>query len=206
MPYQNRVTPFGEIIATPERGFLMGNRGILHDRAGKLTRKRWAGRAWLICLLAYKGWHREIMVPGQYTHLFFLDEASALAAGHRPCALCQRARFNEFRAAWAGWDKPRASTIDHILHDERLTDARSKRTHPMAYGSLAEGAMFVAPGEANAALLKWRGGAHRWSPAGYRPVSDVRFPAKVNVLTPPSSVAVLAAGYRLGVHPSAESA
>ena len=100
MPRQNRVTPFGSIIATPERGTTMGNRGILHDEEGSL-RRLWQVKRWLICLLAFRERHRTVMTPHRYTELFFLDEATGLAAGHRPCSECQRRRYNEFRAAWA---------------------------------------------------------------------------------------------------------
>jgi len=206
MAHQNRVTPFGDIIATPERGLLMGNRGILHDRTGKLGAKRWAGRAWLICVLAYKNWHRDIMVPGQYTHLFFLDEATALAAGHRPCALCQRTRFNEFRAAWVGHESDRAASLDRRLHEERLTKTRLKRTHRVAYGALADGAMFVTPDAPNKALLKWRGRVLRWSPAGYVPDFGTMIPRDIEALTPPSTMAAMKNGYVPHVHPSADRA
>src|SRR5919204_6549006 len=99
MPRQNRVTPFGEIVATPERGTLMGNRGVLHDGEGRI-RRPWQLRRWLVCVLDLKGRKRRVMTPGRYTELFFLDEATALAAGHRPCAECRRARFLAFCSAW----------------------------------------------------------------------------------------------------------
>src|SRR6185503_4182043 len=99
MPRQNRVTPFGHIIATPERGTYLGNRGVLHDSEGRI-RRTWQLRRWIVCVLALKGRKRQVMTPGHYTELFFLDEATALAAGHRPCAECRRERFNAFRKAW----------------------------------------------------------------------------------------------------------
>src|SRR3954453_2972411 len=104
MPRQNRVTPLGEIVATPERGSMMGNRGVLHDEGGRI-RRPWQVRRWLICLLEFKGRHRTVMTPNRYTELFFLDEATGLAAGHRPCAECRRARFRAFRDAWAAGDQ-----------------------------------------------------------------------------------------------------
>ncbi len=99
MPRQNRVTPFGEIIATSERGTFMGNRGILHDPDGRVRRK-WVLKNWLVCVLEFRGRKRTVMTPNRYTELFFLDEATALAAGHRPCAECRHARFIDFCIAW----------------------------------------------------------------------------------------------------------
>src|SRR6185295_16710173 len=102
MPLQNRITPFGEIIATPARGMFTGNRGIIHDPARRtLLKKRWSLKCWLICQLKYKHFHREPMARHSWTELFFLDEATALAAGHRPCFYCSRERVEAFRAAWA---------------------------------------------------------------------------------------------------------
>src|SRR5512141_2915473 len=122
MPRQNRVTPFSKLIATPARGTLMGNRGALHNDQGQI-RRQFQGQRWIICLLEFKGRRRSIMMPGQYTELFFLDEATALAAGHRPCAECQRERFNLFREFWAaanpelaGAARPAATVIDAALH------------------------------------------------------------------------------------------
>ena len=111
MPRRNRVTPLGEIVAVPERGTYFGNRGVLHDEGGRI-RRPWQVRRWLICLLEFKGRHRAVMTPNRYTELFFLDEATGLAAGHRPCAECRRARFLAFRDAWAAgnhgtiWSRP----------------------------------------------------------------------------------------------------
>src|SRR5262245_61405643 len=118
MPRQNRVTPFGEVVAVPERGTFMGNRGVLHDEGGRI-RRAWLVKRWILCVLEFKGRHRAIMAPDRYTELFFLDEATGLAAGHRPCAECRRSRFLAFRDAWAagvgeGRDPGaiRAATID----------------------------------------------------------------------------------------------
>src|SRR3954469_15321076 len=129
MPRQNRVTPFGEIVAGPERGSMMGNRGILHDAAAEhdpnaRSRRRWAGRAWIACLLQFRGRRDPVMAPGHYTRLFFLDEPTALAAGHRPCAFCRRDDYNAFRTAWAAGNstlglgpQPKAVEMDRVLHD-----------------------------------------------------------------------------------------
>ena len=116
-PLQNRVLATGEIIATPERGLFMGNRGILHDDHQTLGKARWRHKAWIICVLQWKDWHRAVMRPNNYTELFFLDDAVAMAAGHRPCALCRRAEFNGYREA-AGISAP-APAMDAALHLER---------------------------------------------------------------------------------------
>ncbi|HVO00965.1 MAG TPA: hypothetical protein VMT54_02125 [Candidatus Cybelea sp.] len=205
MPLQNRVTPFGEIIATPERGTLMGNRGIIHDPMTRtLLKKRWSLKAWLICRLHYKGLHRDVMARRSWTELFFLDEATALAAGHRPCFLCRRAEAEAFRSAWAlakGGSLPSAPEIDAALHRERL-DGRSKRMHvlPHPVAQLPDGTM-VATG--SQALLVLAGRTLLWSPGGYR-WAESRPPID-GLLTPPSTLAALRAGYRPALHASAEA-
>ena len=207
-PLQNRVTPFGEIIATPERGLFMGNRGgCFHDDRQQLTRRRWATKQWITCLTAYKGWHRPLMAPHRYTELFFLDEAVAFAAGHRPCALCRRSDFNRFVAAWSeanpelsGPGKIRTSTLDAALHAERLTPQRAKRTFEASLGGLPDGTFVVLDA---AAWLIWNGRVHRWSPGSYDTVRPLQPAGTAQVLTPPSIVRALSAGYRPRVHPSA---
>src|SRR5262249_56106321 len=131
MPRQNRVTPFGEVVAVRERGTLVGKRGVLHDESGTI-RRQWQLRRWILCVLRFRGRKRVVMSPGRYTELFFLDEATGLAAGHRPCAECQRQRYLAFRAAWAAGN-PNASTgpplageIDDRQHAERLAPGREK--------------------------------------------------------------------------------
>src|SRR5947207_15328090 len=152
MPLQNRVTPQGDIIATPHRGMFSGNRGIIHDPATKtLLTRRWASRAWLTCVCEFRGRRREVMGGRSWTELFFLDEATALAAGHRPCFYCRRRDAEAFRAAWArgnGGEALRAAAIDAVLHDERL-EGRGKRLHPLPAPVLAlpDGAMITAGGE-----------------------------------------------------------
>ena len=152
MPKQNRVTPFGEIVAVPERGTMMGNRGRLHDAQGRI-RRPWQVKRWLICLLEFNGRHRQVMAPDRYTELFFLDEATALAAGHRPCFECRRKSYNAFAAAWAvgnGIDvtdgRPAADSIDDRLHEERVGPGRSKRTFRANIDDLPDG-VFVTPGQ-----------------------------------------------------------
>src|SRR3954469_24253910 len=134
-PRQNRVTPFGDLIAAPERGLFLGNRGVLHDDAGPLRHTR-QGKRWTVCLLAFRDRKRAVMTPGRYTGLFFLDEATALAAGHPPCFECRRRAYHAFADAWAvgnGIDvtdgRPAAESIDDRLHEERVGPGRSKRTY-----------------------------------------------------------------------------
>src|SRR5262245_10377094 len=125
MPLQNRVTPTGEIIADPARGTLMGNRGgPLHRPDQTLGARRWVSKAWICCRLEFKGRRRQVMSPGKYTELFFLDEATALAAGHRPCFECRRAEAEQFARLWAkvhgAHDRARAGDMDRVLHAERV--------------------------------------------------------------------------------------
>jgi hypothetical protein len=205
MPLQNRVDPFGELVADPARGLLMGNRGgRLHDADRRLGPRRWASKLWICCRLEFKVRHRTVWGDG-YTELFFLDEVTALAAGHRPCFECRRRDAEAFAAAWARAQRmgvrPRAPEMDDVLHAERL-DGRAKRLHRQKLDALPDGA-FVTMGEDAFAV---RGDALlRWTPAGY----DTRKPrprgVTVDVLTPPAILAVLKAGYRPQWHPSAEA-
>jgi hypothetical protein len=204
MPLQNRVDPFGELFAASARGQFMGNRGgRIHTDAKTLTTRRWASRQWICCVLQFKGRHRDVW--GRfYTELFFLDEPTALAAGHRPCFECRRCDAQAFANAWQAAFKlrkpPRAAEMDAILHAERL-DGRSKRLHRRKIGKLPDGAFVVLEGRAFAvkgnSLL-------RWTPAGYEARRHRRSGTTVDVLTPPSILAILAAGYRPRWHPSAE--
>jgi hypothetical protein len=133
MPLQNRVTPFGTIVVVPDRGLFTGNRGILHDPVTRTLKRRWASKSWLVCLCDFKGRRRNVMGPGSWTELFFLDEATALAAGHRPCFQCRREDALAFGIAWAmgnSGEVPKAAEMDTILHTERLA-GREKRLHPL---------------------------------------------------------------------------
>jgi hypothetical protein len=206
MPLLNRVTPSGDIIATPHRGLFTGNRGIIHDPATKtLLKKRWSTPAWLTCLCEFRGWRRQVMGGRSWTELFFLDEATAFAAGHRPCFFCRRDDANRFRSAWEqgnGVAKLLARDIDAVLHRERL-DRGSKRLHPlpMPLNSLPDGAMVQAGDES---YLIVQGRAMRWSPAGYRGADSAIENAML--LTPPSTLRALGAGYQPVLHPSAMAA
>lgn len=203
MPLPNRVTPFGEIVAVEGRGLLMGNRGILHDDARRVVRYA-RGRRWIACATSFRGRRRELMRPGSYTELFFLDEAVALAAGHRPCAECRHAGYERFVAAWTRCHpalRVSADGIDAVLHAERLARPATKRTHTEDIQQLPDGTYIAVDG---AAWLIWNDTLLAWSPRGYlerRPRPD----GVVTVLTPPSIVAVIRAGYLPIVHPTARS-
>jgi hypothetical protein len=203
MPLQNRVTPSGDIIDTPHRGMFTGNRGIIHDPATKTLTRRWAGKAWLTCVCEFRGRRREVMAGRSWTELFFLDEVTALSAGHRPCFFCQRDDANRFRAAWkqgnSAGDPLLARDIDAVLHRERL-DGSNKRLHslPVRWDKLPDGAMLQDGAQS---LLIVQGRALLWSPAGYHQTQSVTKDALL--LTPPSTLRALSAGYRPVLHPSA---
>lgn len=164
MPRQNRVTPWGELIASPARGTLTGNRGILHDEHGNLGRRRWTSPAWIACALKFKGRRRPIMAPNSWTELFFLDEAVALAAGHRPCRECRRADHDAFRDAWHAGNPDAGiarvepvSRVDRFLHGERVRRDRSKVTFRAFLNTVPDGVFVVRdeqPGEALAHLAR----------------------------------------------------
>jgi hypothetical protein len=204
MPLQNRVTPLGDIVATPHRGLFTGNRGIIHDPATKtLLKKRWSSLAWITCVCEFRGWRRKVMATRSWTELFFLDEATAFAAGHRPCFFCRRVDANRFRAAWEegnGAKNIRAWEIDAVLHRERLDRGR-KRLHPlpMALAQLPEGTMLQAGADS---YLVSRGRTLRWSFEGYTPAGIDA--ASAMLLTPPATVRAFQAGYRPMLHPSAD--
>ncbi|MBB4304134.1 hypothetical protein GGD81_003190 [Rhodobium orientis] len=204
MALQNRVRPDGVLVAHPARGTMLGNRGgQLHDPATKtLTARRWASNAWITCETEFRGRRRPVMGRG-YTELFFLDEVTALAAGHRPCFECRRADARAFAESWArsmGLDKPpKAGEMDRVLHGERLA-GRDKQLHDACIDELPDGAMVVVDGAPHAVrgarLLPWR--FEGYGPAVARPVE-----ISVCVLTPPAILGVLAAGYCPRWHESA---
>ena len=208
-PLENRVTPFGDLIATTARGTLMGNRGRLHDPSRRIVRRTASGyRAWVTCRLEFRGRHRTVMAPNRYTELFFLDEATALAAGHRPCGECRRADYRRFKAAWLVANRDRGlgpdapiGAIDEELHRDRLGPDGQSRTYRARVRSLPDG-VFVALPDATEALLVWRGGLAPWSPAGYGALRLSPRDGWVRVLTPRSTTATIAAGYAPAVHSS----
>jgi hypothetical protein len=210
-PLQNRVDPFGGVHAVTARGALMGNRGgCLHDDRRQLGRRRWASKRWIACVLAFKERHRTVMAPGRYTELFFLDEATALAAGHRPCFECRRQDAEAFAAAWARAcnlaQRPRADAMDIRLHTERGLSkgvtAPAPRVRP---ATLPHGTMVALrqQGAAPAAWLVSNGMLRQWSFGGYTNALPIAAIDAADLITAPAVVAVLQAGYRAGLHPSA---
>jgi hypothetical protein len=194
VPLQNRVTPLGELVADPGRGLVYGNRGCLHDDAGRI-RRRYAGKRWISCRLQFRGWHRHpLLRPGRFTELFFLDEATAFAAGHRPCALCRREDYNAFLALTAARG---ADEVDERLHAERLGP---RGEH--ALSGLPDGTFVLVEDEPwlvlGAELL-------RWTPSGYTD-RRARGRGRAAVVTPPTLVGVLRAGWASAavplLHPS----
>ena len=205
MPLQNRVTPFGELIADPARGLVYGNRGCLHD-SDRRIRRRFANRRWIACRLEFRGWHRQpLLQPGRLTELFFLNEATAFAAGHRPCALCRRTDYDRFISIWRDGNAgpTSADAIEGQLHAQRVDpNTRAQRRHRAQLDDLPDGAFLLYEEEPwlvlGAELL-------RWTPAGY--TDRLPRPArKAMVLTPRSLLATLRAGWKPLVpllHPSA---
>ena len=208
-PLRNRATPLGEIVADPARGLVYANRGCLHDEHGQL-RRRYQGRRWIACRLRFRGWQRPgLMMPGRFTELFFLDEASALAAGHRPCALCRREDYDAFVRHWSTLhDGPaRADAIDARLHAERVDPTtRARRRHAPVAAKTLPGGAFVRCDDGEPWLVLGAELLH-WTPAGYdrrRPRPDPGTP--VEPVTPPSLLELLRDGWRGAVpllHPSA---
>ncbi len=204
MPLQNRVTPEGDIIATPARGLMMGNRGgRLHRPDKTLTSRRWASRAWIACRLEFNNRQRQLMAPNRYTELFFLDEATALAAGHRPCFECRRQDFMAFAQLWPGAndrsERARVAEMDPVLQAERIDRQRHKVTFQARLKELPDGTMVRWKDKSQ---LLQAGYLHAWQPEGYSTALPFDAPALVDVLTPRSIVKVLAAGYRPQLHPS----
>lgn len=201
MPLQNRVTPLGDVVAIPQRGLFTGNRGIIHDPATRtLLKRRWSSKAWLICLCEFRGRRRAVMGGRSWTELFFLDEAIALAAGHRPCFFCRREAAEAFRRAWArnkGLLAPLAPEIDAVLHAERLEHGR-KRLHalPGSVDDLPDGSVIAVAGVAYT-LAHRR--AFRWAERGYD--GPLEIPRAGALVTPPSTLGALRAGYRPVLHP-----
>src|SRR5262245_974501 len=206
MTLRNRVTPLGDLVADPARGLVYGNRGCLHDEAGRI-RRPYAGRRWTACRLEFRGRRRApLMQPGRYTELFFLDEATAFAAGHRPCAGCRREDYVRFQACWRGLPPGpgTADAIDARLHLERL-DGRGQRRYDAPVRDLPDGA-FVLLEEVPRLVLGRE--LLVWTPAGYTSRTPRPAGGKVTVVTPPSLVAVLRDGWESSVpvvHPSAEA-
>jgi hypothetical protein len=206
MPLQNRVDPFGSLIAVQARGLFFGNRGGRFHRDDRtLARRRWVSRQWICCVLDFKGRQRDVW-GRYYTELFFLDEPTALAAGHRPCFECRRADAQDFAAAFAaGYGLgaiPRAPEMDAVLHAERL-DGRAKRLHRLPLDDLPDGAFVALARERGRAFAVRGAGLLEWTPTGYGGRRRRPRGLMVDVLTPPAILAALSAGYRPSWHPSA---
>jgi hypothetical protein len=205
MPLQNRVNPLGELIADPARGLVYGNRGCLHDGAGNI-RRRYNGKRWIACRLEFRGWHRSpLLQPGRFTELFFLDEATAFAAGHRPCALCRREDYVRFGAIWVDLHggPAGAHTIDARLHAERVAPGtRAQLHHEARLDGLPDGAFVL---DATGPCLVLGEGLLTWTAAGYS-APRPRPAGRARVITPPSLVEILRSGWTPAVpllHPSA---
>lgn len=204
MPLQNRVDPFGEIHAVAARGLFTGNRGVIHDPDTKtLLKRRWTTKAWLICECEFRGRKREVMgrnAPSGnagWTELFFLDEVTALAAGHRPCFYCRRERATEFSdcfAAGNGFLRPKVTEIDAVLHEQRLASGgTSGQLTSKEAAQLPDGAMVARDGAAYAIR---NGRALRWSFTGYADAGPLEALSAPRLLTPPATVAALRQGYK----------
>ena len=209
MPARVRVTPFGGLTALPSRGLFMGNRGCLHDEVGEIIREFVAYKGWVTCLLAFNGRKRRLRQPGRYTELFFLDEPTALAAGHRPCGTCRRRALGRFLDCMAeGLTLPRREglrAVDDRLHAERLDGRAFRQGWPARLSDLPSGAMVTRHAEPLRAWL-WFGGRLRpWRPDGYGEIEGGELPTDTILLTPPSIVAALRAGYEPLVHDTARA-
>ena len=204
MSLQNRVTPFGEIEADPARGDLMGNRGILHGDTKELGHRRWTHDNWIICLTSFRGRQRQIMTPHRYTELFFLDEAVAIAAGHRPCYECRRQDYHAWATAWqqaTGSDAPpRAKEMDRALHKERILRLAGRQQRWRSeLSDLPDGTFIGWEGTPYLVLDRY---LLRWTHGGYTETSPRPAQDKVIILTPPISVATLANGFQPRLHES----
>ena len=200
-PRQNRVDPFSRIVAQPSRGMFTGNRGILHGDNGQLTSRTWRSTTWVTCLLEFKDRRRPVMTPGEYTHLFFLDEATALAAGHRPCFECRRADTIAFCIAIerVSGTRPNAPMMNMMIHAEMVRAIRHNQREKVEAHRLPPGAMIAYGGSA---YLVRREGVQRWSFGGYQPLET--FPAHhVERLTPRLSIEALTGGYVPKLHGTA---
>jgi len=206
MPLQNRVTPLGELVADPGRGLVYGNRGCLHDELGRI-RRRYSGKRWIACRLEFRGWKRgPLLQPGRFTELFFLDEVTAFAAGHRPCALCRREDYDRLVATWRELHPGQigADAVDAQLHAERIAPGtRAQLRHEAPIDELPDGA-FVLHDDAPHLVLGEN--LLRWTARGYAQRTPRPAAQQAVVITPPSLVALFRTGWNPSVpfvHPSA---
>lgn len=197
---QNRVDPWGQLCQVPERGSRMGNRGLLHNAQNEIV-SNWRHKHWVTCLLQFKDIQRpKPFSPGNYSEVFFLDEATAFAAGHRPCNDCQRERLAQFKNAWVRANRPgtdpksvRMPDIDQILHSERVLPSGIKKTYSSEVGQLPYGTMFE---RAEQAFLVGENTFYLWSFSGCTPGAQLPASTLVNVLTPPSVVKAFECGFK----------
>lgn len=202
MAATNRVTPFGTIEAVDQRGLFLGNRGVVHR--GRDIVRPWQVRRWITCALTYKDWRAPMWEPNRWTPLFFTDEAVALAAGHRPCALCRHADFTRWMDGWeaATGERPKVDPVDRVLHEQRAGPDRAQRTHRAPWTGLPVGTFVAVDDGAHLVLadrlVPWRRAAVPYGAPLARPSAG-----RAVVLTPPATVAVLAAGYVPVLHPTA---
>ncbi len=203
MPLQNRVDPWGNILATSARGTLLGNRGILHNGKKQII-KTYQHQSWVACKLKFKGRKRKLMSPRNYTELFFLDEATAFAAGHRPCCECRRERYIEFKDFWVRAnlkkqvDNVKVSVINKIMHKDRISK-RVKTTYKANINELPDSTIFS---NKNSAYMIFKNKIYLWSFEGYCLQSRINLPDEVDVLTPKSIVNAFDLGFKPGIHES----
>jgi hypothetical protein len=209
MPLQNRVDPYGKLHAVEAKGAWMGNRGILHDDEKRIVAP-WRLKRWITCTLTFRGRKRQVFAPHRYSELFFLDEATSFAAGHRPCAECRRERYNEFRAAWIEANSDHAADrivgaddMDSVLHAQRAIRGGGKKTWQAHSATLPSGTFIEYRGRAH---LVWNGRLWPWTFAGYEnPLPMSAAAEEVTVLTPQSIVRVFESGFAPQVHASAQN-
>jgi len=209
MPLQNRVDPFGKIIAIPQRGMYTGNRGIIHNDEQQIV-KPFVLKAWITCATHYKNFRRQVMTGRQWTELFFYDEATAFAAGHRPCAFCRNKDFKKFKALWlqanAGFymgPDERMKSIDRYLHNERMMMQKEKQYETALLTALPEGTMVALNNDTTNAYLWYRGKLFLWTKDGYVETATEAAKMEVLVITPASIVHTFRLGYMPVIHPSA---
>ncbi|WP_345323452.1 hypothetical protein [Novipirellula rosea] len=211
MPLQNRVSPTSDIVAVADRGMFMGNRGCLHDDQKRLTRSVCSVKRWIICQLQFKDRRRSLMTPNQYTELFFLDEATALAAGHRPCAECRRQAYNDFKKAWLIGNpqyelgsRCSIDRIDALLQQDRWEQGSGQKTFQTELQSLPGGVIVSLPNETSPCLWLERS-LFRWSAGGYFRLGSTKHGQNVKVHTPKSTVEAIRAGFTPIIHPSKDA-
>lgn len=210
MPLQNRISPFSTLTATPERGAWTGNRGVIHNANKEIVRNH-SVKYWITCVLEYKNFQRKVMSPNRWTELFFLDEATSFAAGHRPCGFCRNMDFKRFKKLWLLANAKRyglegnvkMDIIDNFIHQERLNEKGIQKTFQAALSTLPDGT-FITFIDSVKAYLWYKQNLYKWSFSGYTKVLEFEQHQPVNVLTPFSYVETFKLGYLPQIHFSAE--